>query len=305
MIKRLLRLIIACLKPWKLIQRKHQRQTHSTAKSKAFLSREQQPQASEARSPDRITYSLPRNEVVASLNRTFKHGKINRHNIATPPSPHPEANTAELIPEEERPSLIRSLADSAYLCECQGRLSKAEKLYQQALTLSIHHFGEGHLEPAQLRCELAKFYYRQQRYAHALPLLEQTLNIQQQHQAIHYPDHGETLYQLANIYRSLENYAKAEALYQQALSIFRSSFGSEHELTQAAYSELIQMLTKVIAAGQFEALTSELSPLDLETLSDTYSWAKPAWMRSSPTSEDYSWIKLYSPPSNKTSKEAQ
>lgn len=274
MIKRLLQLITNRLQRW---------QSTRNARSRSRQVSLHQPATTQA--SDRITYTLSRSEAVTALNHTLKQGTKHRTDTITAPN--------------EQPNLIKSLADSAYLCECQGRLDEAEGFYQQAVTLSIRHFGDTHSEVAAHLSDLARFYYGQQRYAEAQPLLEQTLNIRQPYQDHQHPDNGETLYQLANIYRHLEKYAKAETLYQQALSTFRQTFGPDHAQTEAVYSDLMKMLTKVIASGQFDVLIAEIPPLDLDTLGDTYSWAKPQWMTNTESSESYSWIKLQ-PLSNKS-----
>lgn len=266
MIKRLLQLITDCLRRWRFAKNRNDR-------SQALS----YPQSPVTPSSDSITYTLSRSEAVIALNRTLHYGQIQRPERDAIQSPHAEPDNTQA--DSIQIDLIKSSADAAYLCECQGRLGEAERLYQRAVTLSIRRFGEAHAAIAPHLSDLAKFYSAQQRYQQAKSLLEQTLNIQQQSPAILPVDKGETLYQLANIYRHLESYGRAEALYQQTLFIFRQCLGLEHARTQAVYDELMQMLAMVITSGQFDALMSELPPLDLDTLGDTYSWAKPDWMK--------------------------
>lgn len=179
----------------------------------------------------------------------------------------------------DHPDTLEELSDSAYLCECQGRYAEAERLYKQVLTLKQRRLGPDHLEIAATLNDLAALYCLQNRYEAALPLLQTTLTIRQQHLMSHHPDLGETLHQLAKVYRHQEQYGKAEPLFQQALSIFRQQFGGQHPRTQAVYNDLMQMIVTTIEGGNFSELASELPPLDLNTLSETYSWAKPSWQQ--------------------------
>ncbi len=273
-----------------------QRQSPLRGKSQGASTKLPAPQAA-----DSITYTLPRSEVVSALNRTLKQK-------ASHASQSGNRHLGNAFPsEDEQLSTIESLADSAYVCECQGRLTAAERHYQLALTLSSQHFGKMHLEVAPHLSNLARFYYAQQRYIEALPLLEQTLSIVQQqphapHTNISHTSHidvGELCYQLADIYRYHGNYARAESLFQQALSTLKQTHGPNSARSQAVHSELMKMLTAVIESGQFKTLAADSPPLDLSTLGETYSWATPHWMKPSQpnqnSADDYSWVKLHTP----------
>ena len=169
MIKRLLRLITDRLRHWQ-----------SSKKKKNGFRVYSPTQPTPPSSPDNIAFTLSRSEVVNTLNRTLKHGKIERSGRLPAQSPNAEADEASHLPKNEWPDFIKSLSDSAYLCECQGRLNDAERLYQQALSLSSRYFGKAHPEIEPHLSELARFYYSRGRYSQAQPLLEKMLNIQQQ-----------------------------------------------------------------------------------------------------------------------------
>lgn len=200
--------------------------------------------------------------------------------------------------------LTASLVDAAYLCECQGRYAEAERLYQRALSairrqlalsqavpnstdrafsvLGLEITLESHYAALISGLEdLAGLYYRLKRYQNVLPLLEESLAIRQQRQLTHSADLGEKLYQLADAYRHQAMYGKAESMFQRSLDLLREQLGSQHPRTQAVYSEFMQMIVTVIEGDQYDELVSELPPLDLDHLSDRYSWAKPAWQQPS------------------------
>ena len=204
---------------------------------------------------------------------------------------------------EPHQDLTASTIDAAYLCECQGRYAEAEHLYQRALTAIRRQLALSQAVPNSADREfsvlaleitlegryaalisgledLAGLYYRLKRYQNVLPLLEESLAIRQQQQLTHSADLGEKLYQLADAYRHQAMYGKAELMFQRSLDLLREQLGLQHPRTQAVYGEFIQMLATVIECGQFDELSSDLPPLDLDHLSDRYSWAKPAWQQS-------------------------
>lgn len=219
------------------------------------------------RKSDHISYTVSRAEIVDALNHTLQHS-------VQAPSPHSDSKDYA-----DHPDLASALADSAYLCDRQGRQAEAERLYQQVIELRNRRFGGKHLSVADGLSELASFYRGQKRYSEAQPLLQQALAIQNQLLVASHVQIGDTLYQLADTFHHQQLYGKAEPLYQQALTIFRPQLGAQHPRTQAVYSGLMQMLAAAIEAGKFEDLIAGLPPLDLDSLSEQYSWAKPSWER--------------------------
>ena len=249
---------------------------------------------------DNVLYTVPRDEIVSALNKTLARSTAQQ--VAEPPEAiiHRQkvtkkrtTNIASTAPPATTPELIKSFADSAYICECQGRFGEAERLYKQALTLSIRRLGKTNLAIAPHLSSLAALYYLQKRYREAIPLLTSLLNIRQRHQVRYHPEVGETLYRLAQVYYHLYDYRQAEPLFQSALVIFRRAFGPSHARTQAVYCDLMCLIATAIESDKFNEIVAKPPPFDLNTLGETYSWARPSWAKSSEPEENYSWIKLH------------
>ncbi|MEO1386667.1 MAG: tetratricopeptide repeat protein [Cyanobacteria bacterium J06634_6] len=323
MIKRLIQLIMNALRRRSPIQDRRKRERRlrnrrnrskrNRPKSEPFLSSTRDSHSD----PNYITYTIPRSEVVTALNRTlrqFPAGPAHRSTLSLPNLSTRSSNFARggtrqsLIAANAgfvehtgatntdiAPFPLKGIIDVAYLCERQGRLAEAERLYRQAITLSKRIFGPQHLAIAPRLNELASLYCRKQQYAQAMPLLTQVLRIRKQHQIPTHGDIGETLCKLAVVHWHLGQYRQAESFFQQALTIFGETLGELHPRTKAIHTQLVEMLTFVIESGYFEHHFCDLPPLDLERLSEIYSWAKPDWIRpvsANPPTNDYSWIKL-------------
>lgn len=233
---------------------------------------------------DTITYTIARSEVIETLNQM-----LYRTSHASPRAPHPDmmaahrqgqgSNEQSANPSHEK--TLAALADSAFLCEKQGRFSEAESLYQKVIALRHQQFGESHPSVAQHLSELAALYQSQNRYGEAEPLLQRSLKIRLQCLLADHPDIAENCYQLANVYRYQHRYDKAEPMFQCALNIFRQRFGSEHPHTKVVYDDLMHMIAIVIKTGRYSDIVANLPPLDLDNLSDRYPWARPHWHRPS------------------------
>ena len=248
--------------------------------------------SSQTISTDSITYTFSRAEIVESLNRTLygdtilqrEHAQIPADSALTNSAQH----TAQYSPSKHADAQLHTqrshyqetldtLADSAFLCERQGRLVEAERLYKQVISLRIRQLGHIHLSVAEAYVDLAALYLSQNRYAEAEPLLHHSLQVRIQLLSAYHLDIAENCHQLATIYRHQNQYSKAEPLFQCALSVLRHQLGKEHPRTQAVYDDLMQMLITVINTDQYHKITKELPPLDLDNLSDRYPWAKPNW----------------------------
>ncbi|MEL7492690.1 MAG: tetratricopeptide repeat protein [Cyanobacteria bacterium J06554_11] len=222
---------------------------------------------------DRVVFALPRDEIVNALNQTLRQS-----------GPTTDANGYS-----DHPDLIESLADSAYLCECQGRHGEAERLYRQALTLSVRRYGDSHFALVTGLNDLATFYQKQERYAEAEPLLRQLLDVRSQHQPPSHPDIGEAMFCLAECYRHQSRYSKAEPLLQKAVALLTETLGAAHPRTQSVKVTWMQLVSVMIAAGKYNSPSERLDELDLDNLSEVCSWAKPGWLN--PESDDtYSWV---------------
>jgi tetratricopeptide (TPR) repeat protein len=232
-------------------------------------------------SADYIIFATPRAEIVEALNRTLNHVPANDRAVNCETSCICNQHRGALwnLYREKPSDRIAALSDLAYLSECQGRQAEAEHFYQQVITLRRQQFGDEHLALVESLIELSSLYRRQNRYSQAQPLLQQALAIRQQLLISDHPHIAETSHHLAESFCHQQLYAQAESLYQQALNIFRKRLGAQHPRTQAVYSDLMQMIATAIESGQFDDLIPEPPPLDLNSLSTTYFWAKPSWER--------------------------
>jgi len=183
---------------------------------------------------DHIIFSIPRDEVVRALNQTLWR-------TASQENSHVEA-AAESSEYADHPDFIQSLADSAYICDCQGRYAEAERLYQQVLSLTQRHYGEGHSETANGLSDLAAFYCEQQRHSEAEPVLIQLLKVRSQ-APLHPPAVADALFRLGELYRHQLQLKQAEPYLQRALSILLETFGPEDSRTRSAQFSLSQIYT--------------------------------------------------------------
>lgn len=259
-----------------------------------------------ANHPDREYYSISRADIIGRLNQTFHRSGIpereafdasGKNSLTARNTAHSAASKAidsvaidplaidhraidHTVPSyTDHPDVVNSLADAASLCECQGRYGEAERLYKQVIELKQRRLGPEHLDVAVNLSDLAKLYCLQHRYHEAQPLFEQALSIRQNYLFAYNPEIGDTLYQLAKVHCHQAQYGKAEPLFQQSLTIFRQQFGPRHPRAQAVYADLMKMIVMVIEGDKFAELSAELPPLDLNNLSEIYSWAKPSWQR--------------------------
>ncbi|MEL6553666.1 MAG: tetratricopeptide repeat protein [Cyanobacteria bacterium J06621_11] len=171
------------------------------------------------------------------------------------------------------------LADRAFLAECKGHDTAAEILYLESLSLQPHPSSKPHPSRGRILASLAELYTRQARYKEAEPLLQQSLQLHLQQDA-EGEAVGEISYQLAHVLQHQQRYAEADDLFQRAWRLLGRHLGSQHPRTQAVYQDLMRLLMMSIETGRFEELNAGSTPLDLDHLSERYSWAKPAWQQS-------------------------
>lgn len=216
-----------------------------------------------------LTYCLSRSETIETLNRKLKE------------SPEKSQWRAELSQGGHLAPNNRliSLADIAFLSAYKGNHIEAERLYEQELIQRKTQWGEHHPKVAITLRSLANLYCEQHRHTEAEVLLNKALGIQQQALPANHKETGETLYKLATLYCHQQRYSKSDACFQKALSIFRQQLGTDHPQTKAAYSDLMAMMAMLIEQDKFLELAADLPPLDLNNLSETYSWARPRWQQ--------------------------
>ncbi|MEL6453632.1 MAG: tetratricopeptide repeat protein [Cyanobacteria bacterium J06623_5] len=226
---------------------------------------------------DTITYAVRRNEIVHRLNQTLQQD-ISDGNLGAIAA----SETAYHQPRFQRSGPTIDPADMAYLAECHGQYQEAEWFYRRSLRVRKEELGNHHPNVAIVLSDLAGLYCQQARYEEAETLLKQALQIQQQAAAEHTKTNdsietGNSSYRLATLYCQQNRYSEADPLFQTALSIFREKLGSDHPRTQAVYADLMKMVVTAIEIGKFSELNAGVPPLDLNTLSETCSWAKPQW----------------------------
>ena len=229
--------------------------------------------------PELKAIAFSRDSVVESLNAILARSPTEpptEPDYASSSQPKPNGKQAR-SPRTDTPTAIKALSDSAYLCECQGRYAEAERLYKQVIILWRQKYGARHLSIADSLEDLAGLYCRHHQHKRAEPLLRRALLIRQRHQSVAHPNILNCLRQLANIYCKQAQYAKAKSLLQQALEISLQSLGSQHAQTHLIHNDLMQMLAIAIERGNYAELIAEIPPLDLDNLSEKYSWAKPPW----------------------------
>ncbi|MEL7351582.1 MAG: tetratricopeptide repeat protein [Cyanobacteria bacterium P01_A01_bin.116] len=220
-----------------------------------------------------VTCTTPRAEAVDALNRTL--------HTSEPQNSKPASSRAFDYEKSARqgPKQLIDLSDIAFLSRLNGNYKEAERLYKQGLIRRRKQLGDHHPKVAIVLRSLASLYCVQNRHTEAEVLLKQALVIQQTRLGTGHIETAETLHKLANLYRHQERYSKADTLFQSALESCRRHLGKEHPYTQAVYSDLMAMMATLITQDKFAELMADVPPLDLNTLSDTYSWAKPQWQR--------------------------
>jgi len=216
-----------------------------------------------------LTYCMSRSETIDTLNRTLTE-------TSAKSQWRTELSEAGHLAPQKR---LISLADIAFLSASKGNYLEAERLYKQEL---IQQQKQGRKQYANIAItlrSLANVYCTQHRYTAAEGLLNKALGIQRQVLPSNHRETGETLYKLAMLYQQQKRYGKADACFQKALDIFRQHLGTNHPQTKAAYRDFMAMMAMLIEQGKFLELAAELPPLNLNKLSETYSWARPHWQQ--------------------------
>lgn len=257
------------------------RQLQTLSIHRAYQQQSPQPRSPQPRSPqpaqpktvaptdEKLTYCVSRSETIDTLNRALSENP-EKSQWRT------ELSQGGYLGPHER---LINLSDIAFLSAGKGNYLEAERLYKQELIQRQTRWGAHHPKVAITLRSLANLYCMQHRHTEAEVLLTKALDIQQQSLTADHSETGETLYKLATLYRHQKRYGKADGCFQKALDIFRQQLGSNHPQTKAAYHDLMAMMTMLIEQGQFLELSAELPPLELNKLSETYSWARPLWQQ--------------------------
>ncbi|MEL7141380.1 MAG: tetratricopeptide repeat protein [Cyanobacteria bacterium J06573_11] len=227
---------------------------------------------------DWVTYSVPREEAIESLNRALEQERSTEGEDWEGDDRQRDSQRGQYRPEPgiDLPDLSIDPLDLAYLAECQGRYKEAERIYLRSLQQQRQAWGDAHIEAAKVMAELADLYVLQNRLAEAEALLTEAVAIQTQQEPTALKT-GNSLYQLAKIYRGQSRYSDADPLFQTAIEIFRQQLGHGHVKTLRVYEDLMEMVMTAIESGKFSELNAGVPPLELGTLGETYSWARPNW----------------------------
>ncbi len=121
-----------------------------------------------------------------------------------------------------------SKADLAGLYKSTGQYSKAELLYQEALELRKHLWGENHIDVVASLNNLALLYDEQGRYDEAEPLYLQSLELEKRLLGENHPSFALILNNLALLYYHQGRFTEAEPLSQQAIELDKQFLGEEN-----------------------------------------------------------------------------
>ncbi|BAY16258.1 hypothetical protein NIES21_20830 [Anabaenopsis circularis NIES-21] len=155
--------------------------------------------------------------------------------------------------------LANSLNNLAGLYHSQGKYSKAEPLYQEALALRRKLLGEENPNVANSLNNLANLYDSQGKYNEAESLYQEALTLTRRLLGEGNPDVANSLNNLAGLYRSQGKYSEAEPLYQEALALRRKLLGEENPDVAHSLNNLANLY---YSQGKY----SEAEPLYQETL---------------------------------------
>lgn len=167
--------------------------------------------------------------VRTALNALFPNGARGEWKLCERLLPHVLAcvnvSSTELVDDEALAELLVKAAD--YVRE-RAQYEQAKKLYQHALQVAEHVFGEEHPEVTRAMSGLAILAHNEGDYGQAELLLQRALRIREQALGSEHPKVAATLSNLAIIYGEQGKYQQAEVLLQRALRIQEQSGGPEH-----------------------------------------------------------------------------
>ncbi len=123
------------------------------------------------------------------------------------------------------PRLAASLNSLAVIYQAQGKLSEAERLFQQTLAVDEKVLGPEHPDTATTLSNLAIVYGNQGKYAEAESLNQRALAIRENALGPEHTDVAVSLNNLALFYKHQGKYEEAEPLYQRSLAIKEKALG--------------------------------------------------------------------------------
>jgi tetratricopeptide (TPR) repeat protein len=153
-------------------------------------------------------------------------------------------NVCQFLFKKDHPDIADSLNNLAVLYYKQGKYSKAEPLFLQALEMTKRLFIKDHPDVATSLNNLALFYQSQGKYNKAELLYFQALEMRKRLFTNDHPDVATSLNNLAGIYDKQGKYNKAEFLYVQALEMKKRLFTNDHPDVASSLNNLATIYDK-------------------------------------------------------------
>src|SRR6266487_3269958 len=193
--------------------------------------------------------------VVQTVNCVFPSGKYGTWAECERLLPHVRT-CAELIKQEDMAlaEAARLLNLAGYYLRQRAQYTKAELLYQQALTIAEKVFGPDHLNVATICNNLGLLYKKQGRYTQAEPLYRQALAIREKVLGPEHSDVATILNNLASLYHDQGMYAQAEPLFKRVQAIDEQLYGLEHPDVAIDLSNLASLYKGQMKYAQAEPL---------------------------------------------------
>jgi tetratricopeptide (TPR) repeat protein len=116
------------------------------------------------------------------------------------------------------PTYAKALHDLAVVYDYLGDFSRAQPLYDEALSIREQFFGPDHVQVAQSLNFLGVVYLEKADYARALQMFQRALAINQKHYSPENPSVTELINNLGSVYDAQGDHAKAEEFYKQAIA---------------------------------------------------------------------------------------
>ena len=166
---------------------------------------------------------------VRSLNRVFPKPDYPNWTLCDRLLPHAVVAAALVDSHHLQFEAVSDLLDKAasYLRE-RGQYAEAKPLFQKALTLRRHLFGETHLDVATSLSNLASLHKDQRQYSEAESLYRQSLEMRQLLSGEENLDIATSWNDLAIVLKARDKYKEAELLHLRALETRRKLLGNDH-----------------------------------------------------------------------------
>ena len=112
----------------------------------------------------------------------------------------------------------------------QGKLEKAEQMYNQTLQICVKVFGDDSLDVAKTQKNIADIRSAQARYDEAVEMFVGVVQIQERVLGRDHPLAADTKNNIALIYQNQAKYPEALQMHQEVLGVRLKIFGPDHLL---------------------------------------------------------------------------